>query len=54
MAERVIDVLEMVKIDKKYRHLAVVAPREGNAMFQAIIKKCAIGERRELRCGSAC
>src|SRR5450631_2460498 len=48
MAERVIDVLEMVKIDKEYRHLPTVAPREGNAVFQPIIKECTIGEGRKL------
>src|SRR5476649_128057 len=48
MAERVIDVLEMVKIDKEYRHLPTVATSEGNAMFQPVIKECTIGEGRQL------
>src|SRR5450631_2667899 len=38
----------MVKIDKEYRHLAAVALREGNAVFQPIIKECTIGEGRKL------
>ena len=44
MAERIIDLLELVEIDEKYRQLLIPARRFAQAFFQSLDETAAIGK----------